>query len=87
MKQIATLCVILPLAACGGTLADKAKELHAKGIETAGKGFGELTIIECARSDENRKRSLEAVNNYLATQGRTERATALDCDGDGAPDF
>ncbi len=89
MKQIATACAVLLLTACSGagTIADKARELHGKGIEVAAKGFGELTIVECARSLENRKRSLEALNSYLATQGRTERATALDCNGDGTPDF
>ena len=88
MKRILfTFGLLAMLPGCSADLADKARELHSKGIEVAAKGFGELTIVECARSLENRKRSLEALNNYLATQGRTERATALDCNGDGAPDF
>ena len=75
------------LAGCGGGLADKAKELHSQGIEAVGKGFGEMVIVECARSEENRRKSLAAINDYLEAKGRVERGTAFDCNGDGSPDF
>lgn len=58
---------------------------EARGI--SGEGTSYAVTAECSLSTDQRRENLAAVNNSLAERGVVERATALDCDGDGSPDF
>lgn len=53
------------------------------GAEAAARAVG----LECALSETERQKNLAAINGWLLANGMTSRAVALDCDGDGAPDF
>lgn len=53
------------------------------GAEAAGRAVA----LECALSFSERIKNLAAVNGWLVAQNITNRAVALDCDGDGVSDF
>ena len=53
----------------------------------AASGAGYAVVAECALSNAERQNNFAAVNNWLAGEGQVYRVTALDCDGDGSPDF
>ncbi len=53
----------------------------------SGEQVARAVEVECALSIAERQRNLEAVNRGLAARGLASKATALDCDGDGAPDL
>ena len=53
----------------------------------AGEGAAKAVEAECALSIEQRTLNLNATNDALMGAGKRYRATALDCDGDGSPDF
>lgn len=53
------------------------------GAEAAGRAVA----LECALSISEREKNLDAVNGWLLAQNITNRAVALDCDGDGVSDF
>jgi len=53
----------------------------------AAEGAGRAVVGECALSTGERGKNLAAVNAWLGAAGYPHRASALDCDGDGAPDF
>lgn len=75
------LLLILPLGFLLG-----ACDLLQEGRGYAGEGTAYAVISECSLSASQRRQNLDAINDSLAEQGRPERAVALDCDGDGAPD-
>ena len=54
---------------------------------TAAEYAGRLVVVECSLSLTQRSANLSAINGWLATANHTPRAIALDCDGDGQPDF
>jgi len=80
MPTIVIAAIILVLAAASCTLVDRARMY---GAEAAGRAVA----LECALSVDERKKNLVAINGWLAAQDVTNRAVALDCDGDGMPDF
>lgn len=53
----------------------------------AGKGVARAVEGECALSTSQRQANVDAINADLSSRGSIARAVALDCDGDGAPDF
>lgn len=77
MRILMIIPVIGFLSACA--VAEKA-QLYAA------EGAGRAIIGECQLSPGLRKSNLDSINGWLAEQGYTYRATALDCDGDGQPD-
>lgn len=58
-----------------------------QGRLVAAEGAGRALIVECALSQSERLKNLTAINAWLMAEGYSHRAMALDCDGDGAPDF
>ena len=89
MKRfICTSAILFGLSACGDTtLVDKFKEYQAKGEEAAAPAVSEVVAYRCNfMSTTDRRVLLAAVNSDLASKGSVNRATALDCDGDGSPD-
>ena len=73
-----TLGLFLLFTAC--TVVDKARDFSGEQVARA-------VEVECALSWPEREKNLEAVNRGLAARGLESRATALDCNGDGKPDF
>lgn len=57
------------------------------GRDYAGQGASRAVVTECSLSVEQRKANLKAVNDSLEELGEKARGTALDCNGDSAPDF
>lgn len=61
----------------------------------AGEGINKASITatvsavrgECTRAPAARRSYRDAVNNELAGMGLAYRVLALDCDGNGQPDF
>ena len=53
------------------------------GAEVAGRAVA----LECALAIPERQANLAAINGWLLANNIVGRGTALDCDGDGAPDF
>ena len=82
MKKILLLPLLaLPLGACDwvGKALDTGREYGGKGVAAAAE-------VECSLSFAERAENLEAINNALAARNLPPQP-ALDCDGDGAPDF
>jgi hypothetical protein len=78
---LVTLLVVLVLSALGAcTYVDKARDFSGEQVARA-------VEVECALSWPERRKNLAAVNRGLAARGLDSRATALDCNGDGEPDF
>ena len=71
--------LLVGLGACG-QVKDTAR-LYAS------EGAGYAVIGECNLPTAERRQNLTALNNWLAEEGKIYRATSLDCDGDGQPDF
>ncbi len=82
MSLIRTLTLSTVLIGVLGScsLVDRARMY---GAEAAGRAVG----LECALSTTERQKNLAAINGWLLANDMTSRAVALDCDGDGAPDF
>lgn len=76
--QIVITAVALVMGGC--TVVEKARIVAA---ET----FGRAIVAECSIAQPERSKNLDAINSWLATGRFPHRATALDCDGDGEPDF
>ncbi len=57
-----------------------------QGRAYAGEGAGRAILAECQLSAGQRRKNLDATNDWLADNGHVARAMALDCDGDGASD-
>ena len=70
--------LFLLFTACSAveTVRDFSGEQAARAVE-----------VECGLSYVERQKNLEAINRGLAARGLKSRATALDCNGDGEPDF
>lgn len=77
-RKTAFAAVLLLLSGCAVT--DRARMY---GAEAAGRAVA----LECALSKTEREKNLDAVNGWLLAQNITNRAVALDCDGDGISDF
>lgn len=54
---------------------------------TVAEYAGHAVVAECALSTTQRSVNLAAINGWLATANHTPRVIAIDCDGDGQPDF
>ena len=84
------LILVLPivLAGCSTTLVEKFNEYRDKGEDYAAKGLVEVAAYRCENmSLEQRKNLVDAFNAEAQAKGATFRASALDCNGDGEPDF
>ena len=79
-KTLSTLAILLLALLPGCSLVDQIRY-------TAAEYAGRLVVIECSLALTQRAANLSAINGWLATANHTPRATAFDCDGDGAPDF
>ncbi len=53
------------------------------GVEAAARAVA----LECSLSIAERQKNLDGINGWLLANNVAGRAIALDCDGDGAPDF
>lgn len=89
MKKTAiAVMAALALTGCNAaTLLDTYQDARSKGREYVGRAYAPLVLTECARSPEDRKLVLDAINARLEEMAAVERATAFDCDGDGVADF
>ena len=74
----ASIVLVLTLGSCA--LVERARMYGAEGA-------GRAVLLECALSQTEREKNLTAINGWLLANGTTGRAVALDCDGDGLPDF
>ena len=79
-KTLSILAIIAAAFLSGCTFIDSVRY-------TAAEYAGRLVVVECSLSLTQRSANLSAINGWLATANHTPRATAFDCDGDGAPDF
>jgi hypothetical protein len=78
VAAVLAFAVFFLFTAC--TYVDKARDFSGEQVARA-------VEVECALSWPERRKNLEAVNRGLAARGLDSRATALDCNGDGEPDF
>ena len=72
------IVILLPVASCA--LVERARMY---GAEAAGRAVA----LECSLSHVERQKNLDGINGWLLANNVTGRAVALDCDGDGSPDF
>ena len=86
MKHLYIALIAFGLSGCADTL-ENAAQIYEQGGEKAVSLTSRLLNVECARTEARRKAYLEAVNAKQAERGKTPRAMAMDCDGDGASDF
>ncbi len=82
MKKLllATLFAGLAAGAVSCALVERARMYGAEAAARA-------VALECSLSQPERQKNLDAVNGWLLANNVTGRAVALDCDGDGLPDF
>jgi len=76
--QIAIAVAVLFLGSCA--LVERARMY---GVEAAARAVA----LECSLSHAERQKNLDGINGWLIANNVTGRAIALDCDGDGNPDF
>lgn len=81
----ALACLSLALGACSGL--ETVSEIYKEGGEKAVEATATALNIECTRSLDRRKTFVNDVNARQAERGKTPRAIAQDCNGDGASDF
>ena len=74
----ASIVLVLTLGSC--TLLERARMYGAEAAARA-------VAFECSLSLDLRRENLNAINGWLLANNVTGRAVALDCDGDGTPDF
>ena len=74
----ASIALLVLLGSCA--LVERARMYGAEGA-------GRAVALECSLSQPERQKNLDAVNGWLLANNVTGRAVALDCDGDGLPDF
>ena len=90
MKWYIPVILAFGLSACeGASLLGKFQELQAKGEEKyLAPAASEVVSYRCGTmSVEQRRNLLNAINDDLAAKGSQARASSLDCDGSGTPDF
>ena len=89
MKWYIPVILAFGLSACeGASLLGKFQELQQKGESYAAQGLSEVVVYRCGTmTDEQRKHLLDEVNADLQAKGSQARASSLDCDGSGTPDF
>ncbi|KKL12743.1 hypothetical protein LCGC14_2532700 [marine sediment metagenome] len=75
---IPSIAIVLLLSSCA--LVERARMYGAEAAARA-------VALECSLSQPERQKNLDAVNGWLLANSVTGRAVALDCDGDGTPDF
>ncbi len=75
---IPSIAIALLLGSCA--LLERARMYGAEAAARA-------VALECSLSLDERQKNLDAINGWLLANGVTGRAVALDCDGDGTPDF
>ena len=73
-----SIAILLILGSC--SLVERARMYGAEGA-------GRAVALECSLSQVERQKNLDAINGWLLANSVTGRAVALDCDGDGLPDF
>lgn len=89
MRFLAIAMLGLLLSACAGSsYLQKFKDLQAQGEQRAAPALAEVVEYRCMLMTlEDRKNLHSAVNNELAIRNSTAQVVALDCNGDGSPDF
>lgn len=88
-KTLLPILLATSLASCAGqSMVGKFKDLQSKGEDKAAPAVAEVVEYRCAfMSEQDRANLLARVNAELTARSSSARATALDCDGDGAPDL
>lgn len=87
-KYIPTVILCLLLTACGSPLLQMLPGGAGEQINDASITATATAVkSECLRAPMARQGYLGAVNDKLKSMGLSNRATALDCNGDGKPDF
>ena len=84
------LSLVLGLAfvtGCNGDAANVIDSAYEKGGEYLVKVASASLNGECRRSLERRKELVTDINARQIANGKTPRAVAQDCNGDGEPDF
>lgn len=81
--------IILALAVLGGCASPLTALIPQGDIINEGSLAATVTAakLECGRSPMVRKAYLDAINQRLALSVPKITVTALDCNGDGKPDF
>ena len=74
----ASIALLVLLGSCA--LVERARMYGAEAAARA-------VALECSLSEAERQKNLDAVNGWLLANNVIGRAVALDCDGDGTPDF
>ncbi len=82
IKKVPIAVVAVAIAIGAGSCA-AVEKFRMWGSEAAGRAVA----LECSLSLVERTANLTAINGWLLSNNVTARAIALDCDGDGAPDF
>jgi len=82
MNLIRALTVSIVLIGLLGSCA-LVERARMYGVEAAARAVA----LECSLSHVERQKNLDGVNGWLLANNVTGRAVALDCDGDGIPDF
>lgn len=77
-RLLLTAVAVASLSACA--YIEKARDLTAKGVAEVMKG-------ECALTERIREENLDAINAVHAGDQSPIRGCAIDCNGDGLPDF
>ena len=80
-------CLSVALGACGGDAAKVIGDAYEAGGEAAVKAASTALNAECKRNIDNRKEFVAEINQRQLDRGKTPRAKAQDCDGDGQSDF
>ena len=80
IERSVTLSIALLVLLGSCALVERARMYGAEGA-------GRAVALECSLSHTERQKNLDAVNGWLLANSVTGRAVALDCDGDGSPDF
>jgi len=82
MSLIRTLTVSTVAIGLLGSCA-LAERARMYGVEYAARAV----LLECSLSLAERQQNIDGINGWLLANNTTARALALDCDGDGIPDF
>ena len=82
MKKL-LLAILFAGLATGAVSCALIERARMYGTEAAARAVA----LECSLSQPERQKNLDGINGWLLANDMTGRAVALDCDGDGTPDF
>ena len=88
IRSITILTLVPILSACASPILSMLPGGAGETINSASIAATAAAVkSECLRAPLVRRAFRDAVNDNLQAQGVANRAMALDCNGDGAPDF